>query len=196
MPRIDAPTVAEHRANQERALLDAARELLLDGGVDAVTPAAVGAVAGLARSSVYKYFRSGDEILARVVADGFAEWGARVREAVGRYETADGRVMAYLRVTLELAAAGAHRVAVLGGGMPGDPAARAILTRHHHDLTAPLRTALTDRGDPDPDLTANLVDGVLGRAIDRLDAGDPVDYVTRETIEFLCRALQITAVDL
>ncbi|MFE3187737.1 TetR/AcrR family transcriptional regulator [Nocardia sp. NPDC059240] len=193
MPRIDAPTVAEHRANQERALLDAARVLLLEGGKAAVTPAAVGAVAGLARSSVYKYFRSGDEVLARVVADDFAEWGARVREAVDRHDTADGRVMAYVRVTLELAAAGAHRVAVLGGGMPGDPAARAVLARHHHDLTAPLRTALADRGDPDPGLTADLVDGALGRAIDRIDAGEPVADVTRVTTEFLCRALRITA---
>ncbi|MEU6579294.1 TetR/AcrR family transcriptional regulator [Nocardia sp. NPDC046763] len=191
MPKIDAPTVAEHRANQERALLDAARELLIEGGVDAVTPAAVGAAAGLARSSVYKYFRSGDEILARIVADSFAEWGARVRDSVDCGDTADGRIMAYVRVTLELAAAGAHRVAVLGGGMPADPARRAVLARHHRDLGAPLLTALTERGDPDPELTAELVDGALGRAIERLDAGKPVEYVTRVTTEFLYRALRI-----
>src|ERR1044071_5681440 len=77
MPRIDAPTVAEHRANQERALLDAARAVLLAHGPQAVTPATVGAAAGLARSSVYKYFRSGDEILSRIVADALAEWGER-----------------------------------------------------------------------------------------------------------------------
>ncbi|MFJ9369041.1 TetR/AcrR family transcriptional regulator [Nocardia sp. NPDC101769] len=195
MPKIDAPTVAEHRANQERALLDAARGLLLEGGADAVTPAAVGAVAGLARSSVYKYFRSGDEILARIVADSFAEWGAWVRDAVDRRDTADDRITAYVRVTLELAAAGAHRVAVLGGGTPGDPAGRAVLARHHRDLAAPLRAALTERGDPDPELTAALVDGVLGRAIDRLDAGEPVEYVTRVTTEFLCRALRIIEFD-
>ena len=73
MPKIEAPTVAEHRANQERALLDAARELLLAGGRAAITPAAVGAAAGLARSSVYKYFSSGEEILTRIATEAFAD---------------------------------------------------------------------------------------------------------------------------
>lgn len=192
MPRIDAPTVAEHRANQEQALLDAARGLLLEGGPSAVTPAAVGAAAGLGRSGVYKYFRSGDEMLARIVADSFAEWGERVRAAVEQCDTADDQVVVYVRVTLELAAAGAHRVAVLGGGRPGDPAARETLAGHHRDLAAPLQVALAERGDPDPELTSELVNGALGRAIDQLDAGRPVDQVTGGTLEFLCRALQIT----
>ena len=107
MPKIDAPTVAEHRANQERALLDAARELLLASGRAAITPAAVGAAAGLARSSVYKYFSSGEEILTRIAAEAFADWGARVSDAVGRAADADGRVDTYVRTTLELAL-GAH----------------------------------------------------------------------------------------
>ena len=59
MPKISAPTVAEHRVRQRDALLHAATELLVDGGVSAVTPAAVGAAAGLARPSVYQYFSSG-----------------------------------------------------------------------------------------------------------------------------------------
>ena len=58
MPRIDAPTVAEHHAQRRAALLAAAEELLAEQGVEAVTPAAVGARAGLARSSVYQYFSS------------------------------------------------------------------------------------------------------------------------------------------
>lgn len=51
MPKISAPTVAEHRVRQRGALLRAAIELLVDGGVSAVTPAAVSAAAGLARPS-------------------------------------------------------------------------------------------------------------------------------------------------
>ncbi len=52
----------------------------------------MGAAAGLARSSVYKYFRSGEEILARIVADAFADWGSRVSEAVERAGDADSRI--------------------------------------------------------------------------------------------------------
>ena len=193
MPKIDAPTVAEHRANQERALLDAARELLLSGGRAAVTPAAVGAAAGLARSSVYKYFGSGEEILTRIAADAFADWGARVSDAVGRAPDADGRVDAYVRTTLELACSGAHRVAVLGGGLPRDARARERLAQAHRDLAAPLVAALAERGQADPVLTAELVDGVLGRAIDQLDAGRPAEDVVPATVEFVRRAIGITA---
>jgi AcrR family transcriptional regulator len=193
VPKIEAPTVAEHRANQERALLDAARELLLAGGRAAITPAAVGAAAGLARSSVYKYFSSGEEILTRIATEAFADWGARVSEAVGRAADVDGRIDAYVRTTLELADSGAHRVAVLGGGLPPDARARERLAQAHRDLAAPLVAALAERGDADPVLTAELVDGVLGRAIDQLDAGRPAEDVVPATLEFVRRAIGITA---
>ena len=194
MPKIDAPTVAEHRANQERALLDAARELLLASGRAAITPAAVGAAAGLARSSVYKYFSSGEEILTRIAAEAFADWGARVSDAVGRAADADGRVDTYVRTTLELAGSGAHRVAVLGGGLPRDAGARERLAQAHRDLAAPLIAALAERGDADPVLTAELIDGVLGRAIDQLDAGRAAEDVVPATLEFVRRAIGIAAV--
>jgi AcrR family transcriptional regulator len=193
VPKIEAPTVAEHRANQERALLDAARELLLAGGRAAITPAAVGAAAGLARSSVYKYFSSGEEILTRIATEAFADWGARVSEAVGRAADVDGRIDAYVRTTLELADSGAHRVAVLGGGLPPDARARERLAQAHRDLAAPLVAALAEPGDADPVLTAELVDGVLGRAIDQLDAGRPAEDVVPATLEFVRRAIGITA---
>jgi AcrR family transcriptional regulator len=193
VPKIEAPTVAEHRANQERALLDAARELLLAGGRAAITPAAVGAAAGLARSSVYKYFSSGEEILTRIATEAFADWGARVSEAVGRATDVDGRVDAYVRTTLELAGSGAHRVAVLGGGLPPDARAREQLAQAHRDLAAPLVAALAERGEADPVLTAELVDGALGRAIDQLDAGRPAEDVVPATLEFVRRAIGISA---
>ncbi|WP_067570001.1 TetR/AcrR family transcriptional regulator [Nocardia acidivorans] len=191
MPKIDAATVAEHRANQEDALLGAARELLLSKGRGAVTPAAVGAAAGLARSSVYKYFRSGEEILERIVGNAFADWAAVVREAVDAVDGADRRVAAYVRTSLALAGSGAHRVAVLGGGVPRDEGARERIARAHRMLAEPLREALAERGDPDPALTADLIDGAIGRAIDRLDAGADFRHVRRLTMAFVERAVGI-----
>ncbi|WP_194834652.1 TetR/AcrR family transcriptional regulator [Nocardia sp. XZ_19_369] len=192
MPRIAAPTVAEHRANQERALLDAAREVLLENGPQAVTPATVGAAAGLARSSVYKYFRSGDEILFRIVADALTEWGVRLRDTVERAETAAGQVEAYVRTTLALAASGAHRIAVLGSILPRDETARRDLADAHRELATPLRSALTALGNPNPELTADLIDGALARAIERIDTGCPLDEIAPETVAFVRRAVGIS----
>ena len=136
---------------------------------------------------------AGEEILTRIATEAFADWGARVSEAVGRATDVDGRVDAYVRTTLELAGSGAHRVAVLGGGLPPDARARERLAQAHRDLAAPLVAALAERGDADPVLTAELVDGVLGRAIDQLDAGRPAEDVVPATLEFVRRAIGITA---
>jgi AcrR family transcriptional regulator len=193
MPKIDAPTVAEHRANQERALLAAARQLVLAGGRAAVTPGTVGAAAGLARSSVYKYFQTGEEILERVAASAFEDWAAEVSAAVGRAEDAGARIDAYVQATLELASSGAHRVAVLAGGQPRNDSARQRLALAHQNLAAPLRTALADGGDPDPGLTAELIDGALSRAISQLDAGRSADQVVPATLAFVRRAVGITS---
>jgi hypothetical protein len=84
-----------------------------------------------------------------------------------------------------------HRIAVLGGGQPRDDQARERLARAHHDLAAPLRAALADRGDADPGLTAELIDGALGRAIDQLDAGRPASAIVPATLAFVRRAVGI-----
>ncbi|WP_415977504.1 TetR/AcrR family transcriptional regulator [Rhodococcus sp. 077-4] len=191
MPRIDAPTVAEHRENVEGALLDAARELLISKGPESVTPGLVGSAVGLARSSVYKYFPSKESILVRIVADSFAGWNATVRARVSLSDSPDERIAAYVHASLDLAAAGVHRIAVLGGEHLNSAKARVALAQHHVEVSEPLRAALFDRGDPDPELTAALVDGALGRAIDQIDHGHSSAQVRRVTETFLVNALHL-----
>jgi len=122
MPRITAPTVAEHRARQHSALLAAAREMLLANGPQAVTPAAVGARAGLARSSVYKYFSATTDILAQVVEDIFAVWTERVRRATQAEPDPAARVAVYVRTHLEFAQSDDRRVGyAASAGLPPSP---------------------------------------------------------------------------
>ena len=63
MPKISAPTVAEHRARQRAALLDAARVLLEEQGYPALTFGALADRTGLARPTVYEYFGSKDDLM-------------------------------------------------------------------------------------------------------------------------------------
>ncbi len=111
MPKITAPTVAEHRTRQREALLAAAIELLVQGGVSAVTPAAVGAAAGLARPSVYQYFDSGAGILAAIIEDSFPRSNAQLAVALDALTEPLDVMDAYVRETLRQAATGAHRPA-------------------------------------------------------------------------------------
>ena len=63
MPRITAPTVAEHVRLQERAILDAAGQLFAERGVSGTDLGDIAAEVGLARSSLYRYFPDKDHIL-------------------------------------------------------------------------------------------------------------------------------------
>lgn len=195
MPRISAPTVAEHRARQEAVLLDAARAVLAEHGPAAVTPGAVGARAGLARTSVYKYFGSTEEILARLVEDGFRHWAALVRAAVDAAGTPTERIEAYARATLDLAASDDdHGLGTVPAGAYLGPAWQARLAELHRELTAPLDEALHASGDPHPDLTAALVQGVIDGAIRLLDGAgrDRSTHVIDAALRFLHAALHST----
>jgi AcrR family transcriptional regulator len=60
------PLQARSRETVER-ILAAARELILEGGVDAATPTAIAARAGVGPSSLYRFFADRDELFARLL---------------------------------------------------------------------------------------------------------------------------------
>lgn len=189
MPRITAPTVAEHRARRHTALQAAARDILLADGAQAVTPASVGARAGLARSSVYKYYPSTGDILAQLAADVLTDWTGRLRAATAAAESGGpaARIAAYVRAHLEYARSDDRRVtdAIAAAGLP--PACLDWLAAQQRALVAPLREALADRGDPDPEATAALVLGALDGAARLIDAGRDPAAVTDAALAFITR---------
>lgn len=103
-------TVAEHHALQRRALLDAARALLAETPVKP-SMGAVGRRAGLARTSVYQYFASSDELLAALVAELFPDWADQVLSRVHAASGPGERVWAYVEANLDLFASAERAVA-------------------------------------------------------------------------------------
>ncbi|MGO4782722.1 TetR/AcrR family transcriptional regulator [Cryobacterium sp. W22_MBD10_FK3] len=190
MPKISAPTVAEHRRRQREALLAAAIELLVHGGVSAVTPAAVGAAAGLARPSFYQYFDSGAGILAAIIEDSFPRSNALLAIALdGLTEPLD--VMdAYVRETLRQATEGAHRPAAALSAAQLPDECRARLAELHHEQIAPFMGALQQLGVPDLMITARLLGGVLEAAMGAIESNADSDAVTRSTIALVHAAVQ------
>ena len=74
MPRISEPTVAEHRAVQHRAVLDAAERLIVAGEGQMPTITDVAAEVGLARSSVYLYATSRTDLLIQLLIMSIDAW--------------------------------------------------------------------------------------------------------------------------
>lgn len=169
MPRIAAPTVAEHRAARRRALLDAARALLTAEPDRVPSLAEVGARAGLSRSSVYQYVQSRDDLLRAVVSDSFPRWQERLDAAMAAAPGPAARVLAFVRANLELVADGEHALArTLAVVAPAEDLARESRA-FHEQLLLPVLAALTELGVPDPETTAELVNALVHAASRRVE---------------------------
>lgn len=189
MPRIKAPTVAEHHIRQRQALLDAAREILATEGLPAVTPAAVGQRAGLARSSVYQYFGSSAEIVACVVEEAFPPANTVLAQAMAGLEDPLERIDVYISTTLRLGAEGAHRVASALASADLPSPCRLRLMELHREQAQPLWLAVKDLGVPDPELTASLLGGLVQAALRQIEMGNPFQFVTPRTLEMVHHGL-------
>ncbi|MBS4754530.1 TetR/AcrR family transcriptional regulator [Nocardioides sp. zg-ZUI104] len=163
MPRIDAPTVAEHHARQRRVLLDAARVLLAETG-QAPSMAALGRRAGLARSSVYQYFSSPDDLLRAVVADVFPDWARQVQEQVASAGSPAERVWAYVEANVSLFASSEQAVAHALTRVVEPAVLQGPMEQFHAELQVPLRAALTELGEPEVGAMAELVDSLIVQA--------------------------------
>ena len=161
MPKIQASTVAEHRAAQRAALLDAARALLSEHPEQIPSLADVARHAGLARSSAYSYFKSRTDMFDVLVADTFPRWSAFVEKQMAEARTPGARILAYVEANLQLVARGDHALA-RALASAGNSEVLATSSRLLHDsLEAPLRAALTEHGASDPDRMAELVQSVV-----------------------------------
>src|SRR5688572_27616598 len=103
MPKISAATVAEHRARQHGALLDAARELILGDGYAALSFDALAKRTGLARSTVYSYFRTKDDVIVALCEAEFPLVAADIEKALRRAATPRDRIAAFIRAQLRAA---------------------------------------------------------------------------------------------
>ncbi|MCF2527016.1 TetR/AcrR family transcriptional regulator [Yinghuangia soli] len=189
MPRITAATVADHRANQRSALLQAARDLLLTDGAGAVTFTAVAERAGLARNSVYKYFADRRDLLTALVADATPRWTGPIRVAMEAADTPADRIAAFVTAQLELVRSGEHRVAQALADGPDAAALRAGADRAHADILVPLVEALEALHDPDPRRTAVLLQGFVNAATKAVESGDDFEAVSRRAVQLAVAAV-------
>lgn len=189
MPRIDAPTVAEHRARQRRALLDAARSLLAETG-SAPSVAAVGRAAGLARSSVYQYFTSTEDLLRAVVADVFPDWTRQVQQHVAAASSPGEQIWAYIEANVNLFASSEQAVAQALMRVVEPHVLRGPMEQFHAELQVPLRDALTAFGEPEVDAMAELIDSLVVQASRTAQSDDTMCAAAGTQGELVLRRLR------
>ncbi|MER6785025.1 helix-turn-helix domain-containing protein [Streptomyces sp. NPDC000658] len=163
--------MAEHRSMQRAALLDAARTLLSEGGTEALTFPALAERTGLARSSVYEYFRSRAAVVEELCEVDFPVWTAEVEAAMAAADGAEAKVEAYVRGQLALVGDRRHRAVVAISASELDAGAREKIRAAHGALVAMIGEALADLGHTQPRLTAMLLQGVVDAAVRRIELG-------------------------
>jgi len=174
VPRITAPTVAEHRDQRRADLVAAGQELLVTKGSDAVTMTAVAARAGLSRTAVYEYFTSTDELVAVVLSDQMVPWQEALRQRLHAAppETGDlDTVRIYVEVAMGLVADGHHSLVVLLTMDTLTEDVRHRLSAAHAAVAAPVGKALAQIGIRDVDQATNYVHAAIEAAARRITPG-------------------------
>lgn len=163
MPRIAADTVAEHRAQQRRAVLSAVRELIVETGA-VPSMSAVARRTGLARTSLYQYVESADDLVGAVLSEVLPEWTQYVQDAVAAAPTPADQVWAYVRANVDLM--GSPEQIVTNIVMRAvDPAlVQGAVSAFHEALKMPLRSALTAFGEPEVEAMAAMIDSMIVQA--------------------------------
>ncbi|MEU8546988.1 helix-turn-helix domain-containing protein [Streptomyces roseoverticillatus] len=156
---------------QRGALLDAARSLLSEGGTEALTFPALAERTGLARSSVYEYFRSRAAVVEELCAVDFPVWAAEVEAAMEGADTPEAKIEAYVRSQLALVGDRRHRAVVAISAGELDSGAREKIRAAHGGLIAMVVEALEGLGHEQPRLAAMLLQGVVDAAVRRIELG-------------------------
>ncbi len=190
MPRIEAPTVAEHSAMRRRQVVEAAAAVLSEKGVSGFTPAQVAGKAGLARSSMYQYYPSTEALMGAAIAELLGRSRDRMRAAVAGADTPSARVAAYIEAALDDATSGHGSLPDLAR-MEMPDSCRAGVRQLHDELLEPLRSALRDGAVADPATTALLVSGVIASGVTSILHGSDRDRIAEATVTFCLRAVAL-----
>lgn len=188
MPRISASSVADHVAQQEAAVFDAAIRLFATRGYRNVSLGDIAAEVGLARNSLYRYFPDKAHILLRWYRAELPVQAERAAAVLTGPAAPAERLAAWVDDQLDYAARPEHAlVASLAEVLPDlDDTTRAELADSHRHLLAPLDTALRDAGvkrSDDRAIVAELIGGlVMAAAQHEQRAGGPSRKVRRQVL--------------
>lgn len=101
MPKINAPTLAAHRAETHDALLEAWGALVLERGYDEVSLSHVAKAVGLARTAIYNYFPDREAMLFAWTDREVQRTMEQLEKELAEATSSAQKLAAFVRVELE-----------------------------------------------------------------------------------------------
>lgn len=196
MPKIDAPTIAEHVSRRESEILDAAARLFAEHGLAETSMAQIADAVGVARSAIYRYFPSKEHILVASFERRVPELIAEADAAAAEAATAMGKLERWLVFQVDYAVDPAHRIGRrLHDELYRLPAEfQQAIADGHERLTAPLGRLVTEamaesKDTRDPEMVAVLMNGLLQAATHWAMTSDDGDAATDGLLDAVRRLM-------
>lgn len=191
MPKINAPTVAEHRSARRAALVQAAEAILLESGIAGISPRSVCERAHLTRSSFYDYFHTKDDLLVAVAIDAFERWDREIDDELNGVDAPLDRLKVLIDATMRMTGDGRHAIAGPLRQAELSPTRLEDLMTLHDALVRPLRQVVADLHVPEPARFAGLAQGVMSAGIQQVQHGTDAQTVAKDVYRMLTAGLPI-----
>lgn len=185
MPKIAAPTIAQHRELVRHRLFTAFGELMRERGYDAITLADVAAAAGVSRTAIYNHVRDKETLLVDFASDQTARYVEALTRATDDTDDPVRQLEEFIRSQVRL-----RRVYLLAPG----PSLTTLLSsdaraqmRQHAELVEDLLRGILSRGirsgafaDQNIDVAVTLINACMsGRRQSETDTDAAVSFVLR-----------------
>jgi len=181
VPKIDAPTVAEHRAMIRTRLIDAAEAILRESPSSHLTAGAVTSAVGIARNSIYRYVDSVEDLRSLVVDRYLPGWLTTVSAAMEIAGSPGEGVVAWVRSNLEQAAVTGHGwLMEAARTRSANASIDDTVAQAHSGMRDTLTNAWSDLLQHHPErvpIATGLTVGILDAGFRQLDRGQPRELV-------------------
>lgn len=157
MPKINAPTIDEHKIRTRAALLEAGAKCFVEYGLAGTSISSLADLAGIARTTVYEYYPNKESVLAALIDDRVPPVAERVLENLPGEDPVD-RLSEIMRRSLVF--------------VYEYPIETGLLFKASRELPKPERDAAWSVVHPIRDEIMRLCAGVV--ASGRLEDVDPV----------------------
>jgi AcrR family transcriptional regulator len=118
---------------------------------------------------VYEYYSSAADLVTGVLVDEFTAWSRELAQVTSPEMNPLEQVHAWVHGVITYVADGRHALLRAAGSIELPPDQRTELTLLHHELLAPLVSALTAAERADADRIARFIWGVTDVAIARIE---------------------------
>ena len=196
MPKVTGGSLEAHRADARARVFDAFSRLMYERGYDAVTLADIAEAAGMARTSMYNYYPSKEELLVAYTDDEMARFVGDLRDELEQVASPVARLRVFVERQLEYFAT--HH-------LPPGNALRDVLSEdafrrifeHARTLDEILRGILDDGADDGsfprdivagPETLALVMSCVSARRVSSEVDGD-LEPTIEATVHFVLRAV-------